>query len=298
MLSENLSSVSDAIRDTTYTLGASYDALALKSQIVTNNIPSTKSNKIAPDILVKQNTQTLQDSQFNFLTPFLKGASAAQKAQISMIRKVFELMDVDSDGLISFSDAKSYFRSVGRYTNDTYVRNWINERDIDQDGALSLVEFISSYSNQLDPKSLYVDYDGNLSESNSPASSLAIAFGSLCLSNTITECKIACNAVEAIILKIIDSPQVKSYWRILINESDFYKKIGRLKGGIKLMEAFDFQVESNGSILAIKNDSGKEWSNLPKEVRSKLRSKLIELRSHAASLEEPSISNIAAGLIL
>ena len=44
---------------------------------------------------------------------FLKGASAAQQAQINMIKRVFETMDADGDGILSAADIRAYFRHIG-----------------------------------------------------------------------------------------------------------------------------------------------------------------------------------------
>jgi len=33
------------------------------------------------------------------------------------------------------------------------ARKWIRERDLDQDGSISLVEFVASYAHTLDPSS-------------------------------------------------------------------------------------------------------------------------------------------------
>lgn len=85
------------------------------------------------------------------LENFLKNASNAQISQIEMIKSVFEKMDIDKDGLLTINDVKVYFKSIGRHSTDLAVRQWIESRDIDQDGAVSLVEFIASFSLQLDP---------------------------------------------------------------------------------------------------------------------------------------------------
>lgn len=63
---------------------------------------------------------------------FMTGASAAQKAQIAMITQIFTLMDADKDGLLSVSDVKAYFRSIGRNATDMVARRWIRDRDMDQ----------------------------------------------------------------------------------------------------------------------------------------------------------------------
>ena len=66
------------------------------------------------------------------INAFLAGATAAQKTQISMINHIFGLMDADKDGLLSVSDVKAYFRTIGRNSSDMVARKWIRDRDLDQ----------------------------------------------------------------------------------------------------------------------------------------------------------------------
>lgn len=211
-----------------------------------------------------------------------------------MIRRVFETMDADKDGLLSMGDVRAYFRTIGRNANDLAVRKWISSRDIDQDGAVSLVEFVSSYAMQLDPTSKVIDVNGRLSHNQHKLSSIAEAFGALRLAGTVLEVIAACDAIEEYVRRILDSPSVKSFWSISVQEENFNRKIGRLFGGIKLMQAMGFHFESNSSVLAIHDSTGKEWDVIPQIVRIDLNRKLDELHSHCTSLLEPSISNIAA----
>lgn len=203
-------------------------------------------------------------------------------------------MDADKDGLLSMGDVRAYFRTIGRNANDLAVRKWISSRDIDQDGAVSLVEFVSSYAMQLDPTSKIIDANGRLSDNQHKLSSIAEAFGALRLAGTVLEVIAACDAIEEYVRRILDSPSVKPFWRISVQEENFHRKIGRLFGGIKLMQAMGFHFESNSSVLAIHDSTGKEWDVIPQKVRIDLNRKLDELHSHRTSLLEPSISNIAA----
>lgn len=230
------------------------------------------------------------------LKAFLQGASAAQRVQVMMIRSVFEMMDSDKDGVLSMSDVRSYFRTVGRNASDLAVRKWISARDIDQDGVVSLTEFVASFAMQLDPASKALDKENRvITTSGSSASTVAAAFGALRLSGNIHEVIAACDAAIEYIQRIIDSPGVKPFWSIAIAEESFHKRIGRLFGGVKLMHALGFSLESNGSILALRDAHGSTWDVVPHDVLQELLRRLEELRSHRNSLLEPTISNVAAG---
>lgn len=203
-----------------------------------------------------------------------------------MIRDVFCAMDADQDGLLSASDIRAYFRTIGRSASDLEVRKWILARDVDQDGAVSLIEFVASYALQLDSNK------PGPSDADTAPSTIAVAFGSLRLGSTAQETLVACDAIEGYITRILDSPNTSAYWSIAVNEGTFHRNVGRLFGGIKLMTAFGFALESNGTVLALK---GKGWDSVPQAIRVELNRKLEELRSHRNALSEPSISNIAAG---
>lgn len=138
------------------------------------------------------------------------------------------------DGLLTMSDIRAYFRSVGRPSNDSALRQWIRERDVDQDGAVSLTEFVFSYVHQLDPSA---DFDKNavVSTSKSP-SAIAIAFGNLRLGASAPECLEAVVATEEYVQRILDAPSSTTYLRIPKADANYKSKIGRLFGGDKMLE--------------------------------------------------------------
>lgn len=239
-------------------------------------------------------TETLDAS----IADFYRGASAAQQAQIKMIVRVFEGMDADKDGLLSAADVRAYFRSVGRSATDGIVHKWIASRDVDQDGAVSLAEFVASYSLQLDPASATSSSSGGSSSSGTAAarvSPVTPAFGAVCLGNSPAEVQEACVAAEEYVRRILDSPAVQSYWRIFVADDAFARRIGRLFGGVKLMQALGFEPEQNGTVLALRDPSGRVWDTLPSDVRVLLNKRLGELMSHEQAMTEPSVSNVAAG---
>ena len=229
-----------------------------------------------------------------FLSVFLQGASSAQQVQVKMIGQVFADMDADKDGLLSPADVRTYFRSMGRNASDGIVKKWITSRDIDQDGAVSLGEFIASYSLQLDPSSAHKDKDkgSDLEDCVSPVTS---AFGAVCLGNTPSEVVDACTAAEGYVRRILDKPTVQDYWRISVSDEEYDRRIGRLFGGTRLMLALGFEPEQNGAVIAIRDPTGRVWESLPSDVRAMLSSRLSELKCHEQAHTEPSVSNVAAG---
>ena len=229
------------------------------------------------------------------LKSFLKGASAAQQAQIQMIYRVFDIMDADSDGFLSVSDVKSYFRSVGRVSDDLTVKKWIRARDINQSGTVSLPEFVASYAHQLDPDSRSTSALQKVSGSQAIVSPVITAFGALRLGNSPPEAIKAVEAAEEYLRRALDSPSTEAFWRISKKDASFHQNIGRLFGGVKLMHSLGFVDENNGAVLALRDESGTEWTTLPQEFRRKILRNLEELNLHKQSLLELSVSHIAAG---
>eukprot|EP01041_Mallomonas_annulata_P000829 gene829-1611_t len=249
--------------------------------------------------LTSTSTSTLAKSkvqQIQSLEPYLRGATNAQIAQIEMIKQVFIRMDGDKDNLLSLSDIRSYFRSIGRNASDPIVRKWLKDRDIDQDGAISLPEFVSSFVLQLDP-AINIPNDkkrGEMKVKMLPASPIAVAFGTVRMGSSAIETNNAITTIEDLIQRILDSPSMKTFWRIHVHDNEFQDKIGHLFGGIKLMQAIGFTLEENGQALVLKDKDGKSWETVPQEVRQGLIQRVEELKSHKQALMEPTVSNIAA----
>ena len=232
----------------------------------------------------------------SFISEFLKTATAAQAMQVKMIGKVFDAMDADKDGLLSALDVRTYFRAVGRNASDAVVRKWIEARDVDLDGAVSLSEFIASYSLQIDSNN--TNKKGNVGSAAISVSPVTSAFGALCLGNSPFEVVDACTAAEEMVQRILDLPSEKAHWRVFLSDDPFHRRIGRLFGGVKVMLALGFEPEENGSVLALRDPSGREWDTLPSNVMVLLKARLAELKSHEQALNEPSVSNVAAGITL
>ena len=227
------------------------------------------------------------------LGEYTRGATAAQQAQVKMIAQVFEAMDADGDGALSVADVRAYFRTVGRPAEEAVVRQWVASRDVDQDGVVGLGEFVASYAKQLDPASKGTPAPGQPAGAK-PVSAVASAFGALCLGNSLPEARAACTAAAGYLRRVLDEPAVQAYWRINVHDTAFASAVGRLFGGVPLMHALGFEGEQNGTVLALRDPTGRVWTSLPAEARVQLRTRLDELLSHMHALDEPSISNVAA----
>ena len=56
--------------------------------------------------------------------------------------KLFKLLDKNGDGSVTVSEIRLFFKSVGRYTNDTEIRKIVKAADEDNNGKIELDEFI------------------------------------------------------------------------------------------------------------------------------------------------------------
>ena len=286
----NLKKVKEVGLKGTRTVGKSELKAGNKSKASVAADPSSSSFRIKGNGEIHTNHSSLEH--------FMIGATAAQQTQIRMITQVFEIMDADSDGQLSVADVRAYFRTVGRNASDLVVRKWIGERDVDQDGSVSLVEFIASYSQQLDPASSAGCGSGNITGIPfvRTSSSVTEAFGTVCLGNTPSEVTDACMATEEYVQRILDSPSVQSFWSIFVSDEAFNRRVGHLFGGLKLMQSMGFEPEQNGTVLALRDPNGRIWDVLPTDVRVMMNQRLQELKNHEHALKEPSVSNIAAGV--
>ena len=286
-----------AAQDAAHVLGTTVKALEERSKQVRKSVEESQGKPKEAQKDAKSKAAA-KDGQVSTAVPdvksFYRGASAAQLSQLRMIEEVFKQMDADGDGLLSVSDVRAYFRTIGRNASDLITRRWIRTRDIDQDGAVSLSEFVAAFAPQLDPASKFVDAQGKLSDPAVGPSAITIAFGALKLGSTTAEALEACKAAAEYVRRVIDAPSIKSFWSIMVNDALYNKRIGRLFGGTHLMNALGFLPENNGAVLALRDPNGKSWDVVPQDVKVRLNVSLEELSSHEQALLEPTVSNIAA----
>jgi hypothetical protein len=266
---------------------------------------------------------------------FLKGKTNVQRAQLAMLKQAFDLHDFDKNGVIDANDLKNYWRYKGEESTQTRIDAFITERDIKRDGTVTFEEFAVSFSAALQPetsawasvdKSIATGGGGKKSKGSSSksktkkpsaasgeldpadvddgATALAAAFGALRLTATIPQVMSAATSAQTYIQRILEVPSAKTYWRIKTDAPQFSETIGKFYGGIALMKAFGFNLEENGSVLAltvkpeirgsIAAASHTKWDRPPQEVLASLRADLAELKQHMDILLSPEISDIAA----
>lgn len=283
-IAEHLPPTNQTVKDAAHVMSTSAESISA-SKVAGGGLAKKKKGVAAAG------TAKLESHPSANIASFTVGASPAQIAQIEMIKKVFELMDVNKDGFLSMTDLRTYFRSIGRNLNDAQIRAWIQDRDVDQDGSVSLAEYVASFANQLDLSSQY----NTLGSTTAAISPVTLAFGVIKLGNTNTEVLEACRAANEYVTRVLDNPSVHAFWRIFVSDSEFQRSIGHLFGGVRLMTALGFEVEENGRTLALRDPNGTVWDTIPVDVRSKLSKRLDELKTHWAAICEPTISNVAAG---
>ncbi|GMH48764.1 hypothetical protein TrRE_jg2096, partial [Triparma retinervis] len=252
---------------------------------------------------------------------FLKGRTGVQRAQLAMLKEAFDAFDSNKDNFIDAADLKTYWRNKGESSSDARIADFIRERDINNDGLISFEEFAVSYSSLLQPETgawASVEKGGGrgknkraVSTKGKPtaesgeidpadvddgATPVAAAFGALRLCATIPQCLTAVKTVETLIGKIVDVPSAKSYWRIKINDPSFHGSVGRFYGGIALMKAFGFNLEENGSALALadKGNGHARWERPPQGILDSLKANQKELQQHMNGLLSPEVSDVAA----
>ena len=249
---------------------------------------------------------------------FLKGRTGVQRAQLAMLKDAFDAFDTNKDNSIDAADLKAYWRNKGESSSDARIADFIRERDINNDGQISFEEFAVSYSSLLQPetgawasvekggkgkrapggKSKPTVESGDIdpADVDDGATPVAAAFGALRLCATIPQCLTAVKTVETLIAKIIDVPSSKSYWRVKIIDPSFHGSVGRFYGGVALMKAFGFNLEENGSVLALagKGSGHSRWDRPPQDILDSLKANVKELQQHMAGLLSPEVSDVAA----
>jgi hypothetical protein len=276
------------LKDAAHVAGTTTQSLLDRSKALHG---ATKTLKGNATIEVKpQKLGSTLSSTSKQVSAMLAHASEQQAVQIDQIKQVFIAMDANGDGQLGFDDVKAYFKATGRTSSDSYVRQWINQRDTDKDAAVSLREFIESFAHLLAPNTA-----DDLGSHGFPViSPVTAAFGMLRLGSTTVQIANACAAAQTYVQKVIDSPSVSTYWRIFVNDAGYQSKIGHLVGGAQLMFALGFKLSDDHSMLCLRDPNGKTWDTVPADVRNKMKQALHELLLHADSLNEPTISNIAA----
>ncbi|CAM9466188.1 unnamed protein product [Ectocarpus fasciculatus] len=259
-------------------------------------------------------------------------ANGARGLQLAMIKEAFTRLDMDGDGYITPADLGLAFRNMGRDASDRTVLAWIRRRDICQDGRVSLDEFVASFQ-ALIPR----DTPGWAAASSSlaatpatgrtgsssgrrqgaisiasatagkktvamddGASEVAAAFGRIRLSGSPAECRAAAEFALDYCRRVRDSPTAPLHWRISLNSKRFSSTVGRLLGGVELMQAIGLRLEENGTVLALRKEqdeagrAGGKWDRVPESVLQRLDASAKELAAQMRGIDHPEVADLAA----
>ncbi|CAM9540300.1 unnamed protein product, partial [Phaeothamnion confervicola] len=217
-------------------------------------------------------------------------------AQMTLIRASFERLDAHKEGRLTAAGLRTAFRAVGRDSSERAVAAWIRERDIDQDGTVSLEEFAASLHALVPPETAGTVSNARVARSKVAASTGAsavkgrspsgagwasggsataastasgataaeaqaeedvrAAFGALRLCASVFECRRAVEAALEYVRRIADAPGAVAHWRIPLSSPEFDAALGRLLGGVALMRSLGFVLEENGTVLALRGVDG------------------------------------------
>jgi hypothetical protein len=118
------------------------DDLSRKREVLKDDVPA----------VAQSSKKTLESSKF-------KNGS---KVHIDLLKRVFEKLDLDKDGFVGIEDLQTHLRSAGVIKSQNFARDWLKEKDIDQDGRISLEEFLLHF---LPKSSIKVSLDNSLKAS-------------------------------------------------------------------------------------------------------------------------------------
>eukprot|EP00939_MAST-03C_sp_MAST-3C-sp1_P000758 g758.t1 len=197
--------------------------------------------------------------------------------QFGMIRRSFDDIDRDGDGYLSRAEVRLFLRRSGRSASDVDVDAWIRVRDIDGDERVSFDEFLVSFGALLQ-SSESTDTKGG---SRSLSSAVARAFGALRLASSPGEADRAARTCAEYICRILRTPSNSTFWSLSMVDETFDRAIGRLSGGIELMEALGFCVNRDGTKLCL-------------PTLRYLRNGRDELERRRIYLQYPDVSDVAS----
>ncbi|CAM9341695.1 unnamed protein product, partial [Choristocarpus tenellus] len=274
----------------------------------------------------------------------VKGLSGVHQLQHALIREAFVQLDVDGDDIISAQDLRTAFRNIGRDASDRCIHAWIRKRDISQNGCVTFKEFLASFHSLIPPdnpgwatisdvnqkqnrgnsggggsqtgKDRRKNWDrsedevrGEDNESDDwedGASPVAAALGALRISASLPECKVAVEYALDYIRRVRDAPSTPAHWRIPLASTRFKTAVGRLLGGVGLMQSLGMELEENGTVLALREITGRgtknkgtggglgaSWERVPASILERLDKAAQALEAQAHGLEHPEVPDLA-----
>ena len=270
--------------------------------------------------------------QQSILSKYVSGKTAAQRAQLEMIKQAFDRFDLNRDGKITAAELRVVFRQSGQDASDRVIAQWIKEKDISLDGTVTFPEFVASFGAlmqpetnaddflQRDPKSgeyvldatnvfaaavqkeetsQHASHHDDMSKQNEivnhSSKAVAASVGCLKLFNAPHTVQYVCEAVLARVKRLLNAPTDQKMWQIDASDQHFDNEIGKYRGGLQLMAAVGYVSLSDTSrFLSLRGSVGASKSGLPSSLLTSLRRATMELAQHLNGLQFLEIANVHA----
>ncbi|PWZ45066.1 Calcium-dependent protein kinase 13 [Zea mays] len=78
------------------------------------------------------------------LSVFFKPAESLSEEEIAGLKEMFQTMDTDNSGAITYDELKEGLRKYGSTLKDTEIRDLMDAADIDNNGTIDYIEFIAA----------------------------------------------------------------------------------------------------------------------------------------------------------
>ena len=253
--------------------------------------------------LIKKDKVSFKSSSAAALKLMYENASSVKRAQLKMVETAFNRF-AQTREFITAVDVRRTFREMGRGASDKEVMRWIKEHDVDQDGRVSLSEFMLSFGHLMQRNIDAPEVEGELGVDNLTKlhglPTIAAAIGSLRLAVSTEQLVVAIETVDSFIAPILEDPTNSSRWRISVSSTAYVETLREIDGGLILLNSCGFILEENSSVLAfkgpprLKEKVRKRWSSVPAIVLEWLSNTRAALKSQLHALEFPNVSNIMA----
>ena len=221
------------------------------------------------------------------------GKSEVQKVQLQMMKDAFQRYDHEKKGYISEANVRQYFRQNGKDASAPKVRAWIQSRDLDEDGVVSLEEFVAAFGPLLEHP-LNDGRESSAVTAASPQNRLARAIGQLKLTATAIEVEQLLTYVITLLKFNLSNPTSKKYWRMALSDADMHAKLMSYPMLMDIFQVAGYVLEENSTVLALSNVTGAPFQSLPKELRKKLEFTITTLQVQERALEHLEISDVGS----